>query len=186
MWASMCLLILAILCCCWVRPSDAFVGDLMRRLTGYNCVRIEDGKVPPYYTCLGCVIEEAIGCVDDMRQNMSGNVGTGCDMGVISESYNGNCCPKFGINPLTNRLDLLYVGSAYPDTLRCINSVGCASSVIYSQLLAECTAVCPKDVDQTGKPACMANFNAAPRKYSNYIVISAGMSAVAAVFMLFI
>lgn len=84
-----------LLCLYYIPSCDGFVTDMLRRLTGYNCVQIVDGKVPPYYTCLGCVIEEAMGCIDDMRQNVSGNVGTGCNMAVLTESYNSACCPVF-------------------------------------------------------------------------------------------
>jgi hypothetical protein len=154
----------------YITTTSASLMDMqnvLRRLTGSNCVLIEDGRVPPYYTCLGCIIEEATGCVDDMRLNISANVGSGCDMSIVTESYNTACCPSFGIN-IQNRLDLMYVGSAYPQALRCIEAVGCKDSVIYEALLTECEAVCPPDThkDQTGVgEACLANFNGAFSSY---------------------
>lgn len=50
------------------------VGRMMRRLVGSNCVQVELGKVSRYYTCVGCIVEEAMGCIDDMRQNKSGKL----------------------------------------------------------------------------------------------------------------
>ena len=48
------------------------IGRALRRLVGSNCVQIEYGVVSRYYTCVGCVIEQAMGCVDDLRTNKSG------------------------------------------------------------------------------------------------------------------
>lgn len=174
------MLLLALFLMLQISLTRAFVADLIRRLTGSNCVLIENGKVPPYYTCLGCIIEEATGCVDDMRMNYSGNVGAGCNMAIITESYNTECCPVFAYN-VQNRLDLKYIGSAYPQALRCIEAVGCKDSVIYEQLLTECESVCPPDefVDQSGSgPACLASFNGAfsatPFKLLSIVVCIAG------------
>lgn len=146
----------------------------MRRLIGSNCVRIETGVVSDYYTCLGCIIEEAIGCIDDMRLNRSGNVHPHCDMAMINEVYESDiCCPMMEPD-FSGRLDLTYSSSAYPETLRCIQNVGCSESTIYKQLLDECLAVCPsnKFSDQYGGPACFANFNHAFPIFSTSTYVS--------------
>jgi hypothetical protein len=110
------------------------------------------------------MVEEARACVDDMRANKSGNVGYNCDIGKITESYQTEqCCPKFVGEGLEK--NLLYSGSAYPETLRCIEQVGCGESVIYTLLLEECYATCPVAdfQDRFGDTACLADFNSAPR-----------------------
>jgi hypothetical protein len=62
--------IFAILSALTFREGDADgVVAHLRRLAGSNCVIIERGKAPRYYKCIGCVIEEAMSCVDDMRMN---------------------------------------------------------------------------------------------------------------------
>jgi hypothetical protein len=139
---------------------------LVDKQIGSNCILIETGIVPPYYDCLGCVVNEAQGCIDDMRQNKSGNVLPNCKLNTISNKRNSeDCCPKL----LKNRFgitDLAYLGSAYPETLRCIEKVGCIDSIIYTQLVNECLTLCPSNlyINQTGKSACFADFNSA---YSN-------------------
>lgn len=66
-----------------------------RQLVGSNCILIERGTVPPYYDCVGCVIEEAQGCLDDMRYNLSGNVDKDCQLNSAMEFYDSdNCCPN--------------------------------------------------------------------------------------------
>jgi hypothetical protein len=42
------------------------------QIRGVNCVLIERGTVPPYYDCVGCVIDRAMNCLDDLRLNKSG------------------------------------------------------------------------------------------------------------------
>ena len=37
-------------------------GEALRKLVGSNCVQIERGTVTKYYMCVGCIIENAIGC----------------------------------------------------------------------------------------------------------------------------
>ena len=138
-------------------------AHLLRRLIGSNCVKVGTARVPEYYQCFGCIMEEAVACVDDMRQNISGNVNANCDMTIITESFVDACCPRFVPKGPNGRIDLDYLGSAYPNTLRCIKSVGCDQSVIYSQLVEECAAVCPpaSHLDQFGKHSCFADFNSA-------------------------
>jgi hypothetical protein len=48
--------------------TNGLIG-FQRKLAGSNCVIIERGKAPRYYKCIGCVIEEATACVDDLRSN---------------------------------------------------------------------------------------------------------------------
>ena len=102
---------------------------------GSNCVLIERGTVTPYYQCIGCDVRMAMGCVNDLRANRSENVDSTCTMGAVNEEYGGaGCCPKFKIDPVSGRGDLLFMGSAYPQTLRCISSVGKIRDLIISFL----------------------------------------------------
>ena len=64
------------------------MDPVMRKLVGSNCVLIERGNVPPYYDCLGCIIDEAQGCVDDLRHNTYGNVHPDCNSSTITEVGN--------------------------------------------------------------------------------------------------
>ena len=134
----------------------------LRKLIGSNCILIERGDVPPYYDCLGCLIEEAQACIDDMRYNRSYNVPGDCRLKSVKEfRKDRTCCPRFGENQF-GVLDLSYIGSAYPETFRCMERVGCESSVIYSQLSDECHQVCGGEPDpRNGEPVCFAAFNAA-------------------------
>ena len=129
---------------------------------GSNCVIEETGVIPPYYQCYGCRIEEAMGCLSDMRLNKSGNVKPQCAIRAISQEPDPlHCCPSLIFEG--GRLNLNYLGSAYPETLRCIASVGCGSSAVYSGLLTECQGVCEGLLDQNGNTICLAQFNAAAR-----------------------
>ncbi len=132
-----------------------------RKLIGSNCILIERGIIPPYYDCLGCLIEEATGCVDDMRNNKSSNVWPTCKINSINEKYDkADCCPHF--KQMAGKLNLDYLGSAYPEALRCVAKTGCASSTIYTQLMEECQAVCPgKDERDAGLSLCLSDFNSA-------------------------
>ena len=133
---------------------------LLRRLIGSNCILIQRGDVPPYYDCMGCVIEKAAACLDDMRHNRSYNVASNCAMNSVHEQYPHECCPDIAIND-QGGVNLRYVGSAYPETLRCIAAMGCGSSIIYTQLETECLKACPfKDI-RSGGSVCYANFNSA-------------------------
>lgn len=121
-------------------------GETMRKLVGSNCVEIERGTVTKYYMCVGCVIENAMGCVNDMRQNKSGNVALGCKFDGVGEGNLENvmeqeqarlCCPKVFDTTKT----LKYSHSAYPEAIRCIINAGCQESTIYTQL-GKCVCVC--------------------------------------------
>jgi len=183
-----CLLLVTLYPCC---------GDsIFRALTGSNCVQIERGKTPIYYKCLGCVTEEAMGCIDDLRFNRTGNVPSNCDFARITEYYEGaKCCPQFGTDN-TGRLNLLYMGSAYPETLECLINVGCEGSVVYQQLLEECNGICsplgedPRGADGAnfGEPGavCTALYNGAPRGPRQIplvtFIVSIGLSVILALF----
>ena len=131
----------------------------LRRLIGSNCILIERGDVPPYYDCVGCIIEQAQGCLTDMRSNLSENVATSCKMYSASEKVDRkDCCPKFATT-LKTGLDLVYVGAAYPMALRCIKTAGCEDSVIYTQLMEECQNVCPASDPRVGGTVCLSDFN---------------------------
>ena len=132
----------------------------LRKLIGSNCVLIERGTIPPYYDCVGCVIEKAAACIDDMRHNRSYNVAAECRLFSVKEFKDISCCPKFGING-GGSIDLSYVGSAYPEALRCIKRVGCDASILYAQLKEECSATCRMPDPRNGGDTCLANFNGA-------------------------
>ena len=57
----------------------------IRQLIGSNCLYIEKGEVPPYWDCEGCIVEEAQGCVDDMRYDKGGRTGIGCNLNSAGE-----------------------------------------------------------------------------------------------------
>lgn len=142
------------------RPVDT-IGRGLRKLIGSNCLLIERGDYPPFYECIGCVIEEAQACVDDMRYNKSFNVPSNCAMYATSQEYNSaHCCPVIKAT-VKGGVDLLYVGAAYPMALSCIERVGCKSSTIYAQLLNECLTVCPFTDVRNQKSVCYAAFNGA-------------------------
>ena len=137
---------------------------------GYNCVVEETGIIPPYYNCIGCRMEEAMGCLSDMRLNKSGNVSPLCNIQAIAQRPDtANCCPS--LIPQGDRLNLNYLGSAYPETLRCIDSVGCGSSAVYAGLLMECQSVCAGLLDQNGNTICLAQFNGAARTAAASMIV---------------
>lgn len=165
-WAVMCFVLLVYS----VPEVDSANGEYLRRLVGSNCIEVETGVVPRYFSCLGCVIEQATGCVNDMRYNKSKNVDPHCPLFAHTEQYKGVCCPQireqFRLNkrgsPVSKGVNLFYVGSAYPNTLRCIQKAGCGGSVIYKQLQDECLAVCNGTDPRSGGSVCYSDFNAAP------------------------
>lgn len=164
---------LLILCIILVVNTHVSNAWGIRKLAGSNCIEIETGVVPRYFSCLGCVVEQAQGCIDDMRYNRSGNVDRACPLFATNEEHQQACCPvvaeQFRFNKkgeaISTGIDLFYVGSAYPEALRCIAKAGCSKSVIYSQLEDECDAVCGSmepDV-RNGGSLCYSDFNAARR-----------------------
>jgi len=143
-----------------------------RNLIGSNCVLVERGIVTPYYKCVGCVMEEAFGCLDDMRQNLSYTVHPGCKMASIHEEINGialdtSCCPVISPIPPSTSLNLHYLGSSYPEALRCIAKKGCGASAIYDQLLLECQTICSsvQPDPRNQKDICLAKFNSANKRH---------------------
>ena len=124
------------------------VGLALRRLVGSNCVQIEYAKVSRYYTCVGCIVEEAMGCMDDLRQNRSANVSPACKMNKLREGnqkeqmeidQQGACCPKFD-----GAGKLVYMQSAFNTALNCIRTAGCAGSEVFKNLLNECSHMCDR------------------------------------------
>jgi hypothetical protein len=96
-----------------------------------------------------------------MRFNRSANVHSQCKMYAASQAYDAkHCCPRFG-KSLQADVDLLYIGAAYPMALKCMESVGCKTSTLYSQLAKECMTVCHgrDDPRRTGISACFAEFS---------------------------
>jgi hypothetical protein len=145
----------------WVTLIRGEEGVHLRKLMGSNCVLIERGIIPPYYDCIGCVVEEAAACLNDMRYNFSFNVAQDCRMFSVKQFYDRKtCCPRFGINDV-GAMDLAYIGAAYPEALRCMERVGCGGSIMYSQLKEECTTTCLEPDPRNGGNVCFSNFNAA-------------------------
>eukprot|EP01039_Chlorochromonas_danica_P005825 gene5825-6414_t len=108
-----------------------------------------------------------------MRQNKSGNVHPHCPFpSAFYTNPTDTCCPVIS----SGNLD--YVGSAYPEALRCISRVNCASSLIYTELLKECLQVCPQSDSRNGASICYADFNTASHRhgavlsYSLYFLIT--------------
>lgn len=128
--------------------SMGFMERVMRKLMGSNCVEVKLGKVSQYYTCVGCIAEEALGCIDDMRNNKSGNVGAQCQMNHVREGNQKQpmeveqqqaCCPLFSKGG-----SLLYDQSAFVTALQCITAAGCVGSRPYVDLLNECSHMCDR------------------------------------------
>ena len=151
------------------RTINGWVG---RKMIGSNCVVIERAIVTKYYKCEGCVIEQALGCLNDLRQNISGNVPVGCNITYIGHLPYTDCCPVIGPDS-TGRVNLIQKTAGYPDTLRCIQSVGCGDSDVYTSLLEECQYTCPLKLnpddrtvakiavsDQGGNDVCLAAYSA--------------------------
>lgn len=86
---------------------------------------VGNGVVSPFFKCTGCVLEQAMGCVEDLRRNLSGSVPAGCKIDVVSEKYSDVCCPSF-----TPQATVEYATSAFPQTLACIETVGCKLSQV--------------------------------------------------------
>jgi hypothetical protein len=170
------------------------VVDLSRSLIGTNCVVIERGEVPKYYKCVGCVIEEAQLCVDDMRLNRTGNVFHSCEMRSAMEFYKPEeCCPQQYEDKIKN-YDLNARTTAYPDAFTCLKKVGCDESTIYNELLRECETVCKEgtylhkwigyktDKKKNPENPCFAYFNAGI-SYKNSYLLSIIMSTLLFLFM---
>lgn len=91
-------------------------------------------------------------CIDDMRRNLTGSVRHGCHINVLHGKGEAQCCPTFD-----ERNYLQYIGSTYPETLRCLKRVGCADTVFYSDILAECKNHChAKLPDDPQVSVCLA------------------------------
>lgn len=133
-------------------------SSYLRRLIGSNCIYIERGEVTPYYGCIGCVVEEAIACIDDMRMNKSGNVRFGCDINSMQEVHakfraiHNNCCPAYKDDQLN------YIGLAYPEALACIRRVGCGDSVFFNDILNECERTCDFTMAKSDTSICYASM----------------------------
>lgn len=138
-------------------------SSIIRKLIGSNCVLVVRGDIPPYYSCIGCLIDRAMGCVDDMRYNRSYTVHGDCKINSLRSYSEHKCCPKIkpSLNPDGSLTvpDLRYLGSAYPEALRCIKNSGCSTSTVYEQLLTECHSVCPMSDPRDGGDICLADFN---------------------------
>ena len=174
-------------------------GDGLRKLAGSNCVRIERGSVTPYYMCVGCKVEEAMGCIEDMRQNKSGNVRGDCKFNHVMEGNMDHAMEQrqqIACCPIVNSLGILakFQGSAYPEAFRCLDNVGCMESTMYAQLAEECHGLCdyipPEGDDDTltgtysGGTICLADYAAAPRSVSLSSVTTLAIVAAASFWLL--
>jgi len=95
---------------------------------GPNCIQSGGGYAHPYQICDGCMIQNALQCISDMRHNISGNVPSGCNMNDMFMDIQPACCARFSrdetidpnpgarIRPKT---------SAYNDALLCLHNAGC-------------------------------------------------------------
>lgn len=119
-----------------------------RMLTGSNCINVGGGDEPVHPECEGCQEERANACVIDMRLNASGTVSPQCDFNTLNpsaEDQADSCCPRTEKytrkgNP---RYDtLVYTTSAYPKAFSCLETVACADSRVYTDLMAECVGLC--------------------------------------------
>lgn len=144
---------------------DSIKGSI-RRLMGSNCLVIERGVVTKYFECIGCREELAVACIEDMRLNKSQNVPWDCTMNsLVLPQQTSQCCPSFDYDA-SGTLNLNYMGSAYPEALRCLENVGCSSSLIYSDLVLECNGVCNSTDPRTGSSVCFSAFNSSNFLYS--------------------
>lgn len=165
-----------------------------RRLIGSNCIVIQRGEVPEYYDCIGCIVEEAQACIDDLRYNLTGTVGPHCSMNSMREFNTdaNDCCPQFGkayrdpwsYERYTDeqlefiQVDMLVTGSAYPEAFVCLENAGCEESLVYTDLEIECQHRCegPDGVtdprfNDTTKGVCHATYNAASRGFGTSVQI---------------
>ena len=69
------------------------------------------------------MIQSALNCIDDMRQNVSGNVPGTCDLQSLMVEPQPGCCSLFD-TPDQGTL-ILPSASAYNDALLCLEQVGC-------------------------------------------------------------
>ena len=155
-----------------LNKTNIIPGWVGRKMIGSNCIVIERAVVTRYYKCEGCIIENALGCLNDLRQNISGNVPPRCNITFIGHLPDTMCCPLFGLDK-AGRMNLIATTAGYPDTLRCIQSVGCGDTDVYNSLLEECQYTCPLKLDATdpslakvtasdvsGGDVCFASYNA--------------------------
>jgi len=162
-----------------INPIEGWVG---RKMIGSNCIVIERATVTKYYKCEGCIIERALGCLSDLRQNISGNVPRGCNISYIGRLTQPKCCPTIG-KDASGKINLIAKTAGYPDTLRCIQSVGCGDTDVYTSLLEECQYTCPLTLDNEdpslgtiafadagGGDICLATFSASNRYSLSYIL----------------
>lgn len=145
-------------------PSTHYLSRYLRRLIGSNCLYIERGEVTPYYDCIGCVVEKAVACVDDMRFNRSGTVRMGCSFDRLGEKIDTSCCP------VVEGEDVNYIGSSYPTALQCLTQAGCKDTIIYDDILAECTRACNYNDPRSSQSICFAGKSGTFRRSFFYFV----------------
>ena len=98
--------------------GGGFMGFLRRNLVGSNCVLISRGVATPYYKCIGCDIELAIQCVNDMRTNASFNVPPGCLFSFNQELYSqGGGHDDDGHSPTTKRPRTYHINPCCPSLI---------------------------------------------------------------------
>jgi len=109
---------------------NKMLDGLSRRLAssstsdqGSNCLEVGGGYSPAYSLCDGCMISEALQCVDDMRHNVSMNVRPACDLSAMLVEPQPSCCTKFGFPDTGKQIDP--ETSAYNDALLCLEISRC-------------------------------------------------------------
>lgn len=118
---------------------DSLMGHIERLLTPSNCVDAGGGSQGIVYEhCLGCDVVEAQKCVDDMRNNVTGNIPVGCYPSALGDAHvKQECCPLFYGVPEEPWL-VLPSTTGYPDAIKCLIDIGCDQNPTYYDLLAEC------------------------------------------------
>ena len=145
---------------------------------GSNCVTISVGSVSPYDLCMGCDIDAAMNCINDMRTNVSGTVPGSCMMNGFSETDNTKCCPTY--IQLGTQYTPVLTTSAYPQGLDCLRAVGCSDSPLYTEIYEECYNICLPFYNYTKTDSnqlqetfsrCTGLFNAAPSSNLNSLFV---------------
>ena len=122
-----------------VRSPSYRVDRLVRKLEraletsklGSNCIEVGGGYSPKYSLCNGCVVQNALNCISDMRHNASKNVPGGCDLTSLMVEPQPKCCAKFdesnpGKNQFLNKgTTIVPETAAYNDALLCLQRSNC-------------------------------------------------------------
>ena len=96
-------------------------------MQGADCIENGGGFMPVLKQCkVGCQLPGAYMCIRDMRLNKSMNVPPRCKIDNLHSFRDPNCCPTFDDDNFPETIDRFT--SAYPDALKCLESIDCGSS----------------------------------------------------------